>query len=116
MMAERVYGDYIEDILQALVKVGKFIEGITFEQFAKDDKTFFAVIRGLEIIGEASKNIPEDIRANYPEVPWRDMAGIRDKLIHDYFGVNLEVVWRTANEDLPILQPMIRRILEEISE
>jgi uncharacterized protein with HEPN domain len=115
MNAERVYGDYLEDILDALVKVGQFIAGMTFEQFEKDDKTSFAVIRALEVIGEASKNIPEDIRVNYPEVPWRVMAGMRDKLAHDYFGVYLEVVWRTATEDLPGLDPIIRRILEEVS-
>ena len=116
MNPERVYGDYLEDILDALVKVGQFIAGMTFEQFQKDDKTSFAVIRALEVIGEASKSVPEDIRANYPGVPWKVMAGMRDKLAHDYFGVNLEVVWRTATEDLPGLEPVIRRILEEVSD
>ena len=96
MNPERLYGDYLEDILDALIKVKQFIAGMTFEQFQKDDKTTFAVIRALEVIGEASKKIPEDIRKDYPGVPWKVMDGMRDKLAHDYFGVNLEVVWRTA--------------------
>ena len=111
MNLERVYADYLEDILDAIQKVAKFIEGMTFDQFASDDKTAFAVIRALEIIGEATKHIPEEVRRNYPRLPWREMAGIRDKLIHEYFGVNLEVVWKTATEDLPKLEPEIRLIL-----
>jgi uncharacterized protein with HEPN domain len=111
MNLERVYADYLEDILDAIQKVAKFIEGMTFDQFAADDKTAFAVIRALEIIGEATKHIPEEVRRNYPRLPWREMAGIRDKLIHEYFGVNLEVVWKTATEDLPKLEREIRLIL-----
>jgi len=84
---------------------------MNFEQFSRDDKTAFAVIRALEIVGEATKNIPDRLRAGYPKIPWREMAGIRDKLIHDYFGVNLKVVWKTVIEDLPPLAPKISQIL-----
>ena len=113
MTLERNYLDYLEDILDAIEKVAQFIEGTTYERFAGDAKTVFAVIRALEIIGEASKQLPPSVRDSYPEVPWREMAGIRDKLIHEYFGVNLVVVWKTVMEDLPNLRPVIQRILAE---
>ena len=113
MNSERIYADYLEDILDAITKVAKFIEGMTFDQFSADDKTTFAVIRALEIIGEATKQIPEQVRNSYSKLPWREMAGIRDKLIHDYFGVNIKVVWKTATEDLPKLESEMRRILAD---
>ncbi len=113
MISEREYPDYLEDILDAISKIAKFIEGMTSDQFAKDDKTTYAVIRALEIIGEATKHIPEHVRKNYPKVSWREMAGIRDKLIHDYFGVNIEVVWKTITEDLSELESEIMSILAD---
>ena len=85
--------DYVQDICNAMDAAENFVYGCTFEDFLKDIKTQYAVIRALEIIAEAAKKVPEDIRQNYPSIPWKDLAGIRDKLIHGYFGVNLEVVW-----------------------
>ena len=105
--------DYLEDIRNAARKALQFVEGVAYEDFLADEKTVYAVVRALEIIGEATKRIPPDIRDRYPRIPWRSMAGIRDKLIHDYVGVNLEVVWRTLTEDLPPLLSTIERVIDE---
>jgi uncharacterized protein with HEPN domain len=107
--------EHLADILNAAQKALDFVAGMSYEDFLADDKTIYAVIRALEIIGEAAKRIPPDLRDLHPQVPWRSMAGIRDKLIHNYVNVHPEVVWRTVTEDLPPLLPMLRRVLEEIS-
>jgi len=93
--------DYLQDILDSIEKIRKFIQDFNYTEFEKDDKTLYAVIRAIEIIGEAIKKIPNKIRNSYPNVPWREMAGMRDKLIHDYLGLNTEVVWETATNDIP---------------
>ena len=109
----REFVDYLRDILDAIEKAERFTEGLDFKQFAADDKTSFAVIRTLEIIGEAAKKVPKSVKNRYPSVPWREITGIRDKLIHDYFGVNLEVVWKTVQQDLPILKPLLVQMMNE---
>jgi uncharacterized protein with HEPN domain len=116
MTAQRDFLDYIEDIRGAIVKARHFVKGMDFEQFSNDEKTSFAVVRALEIIGEAAKGVPEDARDRHAGLPWREMAGMRDKLAHDYFGVNLQVVWRTVTEDLPAIEPLIQNILEDNQE
>lgn len=85
-----------------------------FKDFAKDDKTSSAVVRKLEIIGEAAKNVPDEIKQKYKELPWSDMARMRDKIIHDYFGIDNEIVWKTIKEKLPEIKPKIDKILREI--
>ena len=115
-MKSREFIDYLRDIIDAVEKIEKFTEGMDSERFYADDKTAYAVIRALEIIGEATKKVPQNIKERYPQVAWREMAGIRDKLIHDYFGVNLEVIWKTVQEDLPTLKPRILQILQENAE
>jgi uncharacterized protein with HEPN domain len=114
MRPAREYRDFLDDILQAIRKAGVFVDGMDFATFSQDDKTVYAVVRALEIVGEATKRIPEDIRLRWPEVPWRQMAGMRDKLIHDYVSVNLEVVWRTITEDLPPLVTVIQEVVDSI--
>ena len=87
---------------------------MNYDEFSADIKTIYAVTRAIEIIGEAVKNIPSDVRQKYPEIPWRSMAGMRDKLIHAYFGANLERIWETIQRDIPALKPKFERILEEL--
>lgn len=91
----RDYRLYLEDIIAAMRSIELFIKDMDFDAFESDDKTSSAVIRKLEIIGEAVKKIPDDVRQKYPSIPWKEMAGMRDKLIHFYFGVDNRLVWRT---------------------
>jgi len=112
-MYERAYWDYVRDIAESIQAAQEFVRGYTFEDFRKDRKTIYAVIRAVEVIGEAAKKITEPIRSKYPDIPWRDMAGMRDKLIHAYFGVDLEVLWKTIQQDLPALKVMISEMLAE---
>jgi uncharacterized protein with HEPN domain len=113
MSQRRVYLDYIQDMVENAQKALFFIEGMNFEEFSTDEKTIYAVVRAIEVIGESVRNIPEDLRNTYSEIPWREIVGTRDKLIHEYFGVNLNVVWRTVKEDLPTLITQLTAILDD---
>ena len=106
--------DYLEDILEYTKKALEFVEGIDYAAFEKDDKTNFAVLRALEVVGEATKHVPPDIRVRFPGIPWEDMAGMRDKLIHVYFGVDLKVVWDTATIRVPKLVPLMQRVVSDL--
>ena len=111
---KREYRDYLTDIVYAIEKIEKFTKGTNLERFKKDEKTIFAVIRAFEIIGEATKNVPAKIKNEYKKVPWKLMSGMRDKLVHEYFGVNKEVVWKTVKKDIPDLKDKMDRLLSEL--
>lgn len=109
---KREFLDYVEDVIGAINDVAGFIKDIEYNDFKNNKKTVYAVVRAVEIIGEAVKSIPKDIKERYPEIPWKEMAGMRDKMIHEYFGVNLRRVWETAKKDIPILKSQFEEILE----
>jgi uncharacterized protein with HEPN domain len=110
---KREYEDYLHDMLENAEKALSFVQGLDYDRFCKDDKAMYAVIRAFEIIGEAARQIPEDIRAANTEIPWREIMGMRNKLTHEYFGVNTKVVWRTVQEDLPEIIPVLRNMLRK---
>ena len=113
---KRETGDYIEDIINAMEKAMSFIEGMSYGEFIEDDKGIFAVIRALEIIGEAAKKIPDEMRKNYPEIPWKGMTGMRDKMSHEYFGVNLKLVWETVKERIPEAKPLFDKMFRDLEK
>ncbi len=107
---------YIEDIIKYMERAENHIKNFQLDQFLKDDKTCDAVIRCIEVIGEATKNIPEEIRIRYPSISWRDLAGMRDKTIHSYFTVDFETVWLVVKEDIPRLKPILKKVLKNLKE
>ena len=115
-MKTRDYRDYLQDILDAVNDIESFVESMTYEEFIKDRKTLNAVVRSIEIIGEASKNIPEAMKAKYKELPWKQMTGMRDKLIHAYFGVDVETLWKAVKDDIPPLKKAIQKMLKDLEK
>ena len=103
----------IADILDCIVKIQRYTNGYTFDDFQDDDKTIDSVLRNLEIIGEAARHVPAEIRARHSDLPWVEMLTMRNIVIHEYHGVNLRIIWQTVKEDLPPLLPRLKRILED---
>lgn len=104
---------FLQDILDSINDIAEFIDGMDFKDFSSDKKTIYAVMKALEIIGEATKNLPDTLKNEYPEVPWKFMAGIRDKVVHGYFVVDLPIIWSTVKRDVPLLESLIEEIKEE---
>jgi len=113
MSRKRGDKDYLADILEALTKVRQYTEGYTFDSFISDSKTQDAVVRNLEIIGEAAKQVSLTLKERHPDIPWKALAGVRDRLIHHYFGINYEIVWRIVTEEVPEVASGIQEALDE---
>ena len=112
MSTDRIVDDYLADIVEAIGDIRSFVDGLNYDAFSTDKKTVNAVIRSLEVIGEAVKKVPEELRKKYPDLPWKEIAGTRDKLIHEYFGVDLQIVWETIQNDLDALEQAIHSLLQ----
>lgn len=102
---------YLEDILNCIENINGYVSGLTFESFSEDKKTLDAVIRNLEIIGEASRNVPDEIRNEHPEIKWRGIIGLRNVLIHMYYSLTLKIIWDIVKNELPILDEQITQLL-----
>lgn len=105
--------DFVEDILDAMNNAEAFVRGTSYDQFKDDLRTNFAIVRALEIIGEATKRLPTSLREQYPDIPWRNMAGMRDRIIHGYDTVDLQIVWDVVEKDIPQIRPQIQQILTD---
>ena len=114
MTVQRSTLDYLDDILDAVDKIEIFTRGMSYEEFFGDDKTVYAVTRALEAIGEATKCVPRQVRERYPSLPWSEMAGMRDKLIHAYFGINRAIIWRTIRDDISPLRSAVQSLRDDL--
>jgi len=101
----------IDDILECVAKIERYTDGMAFEDFMGDDKTVDAVLRRIEIIGEAARNVPDEVSARFPGIPWNRLKAMRNVIVHEYFGVSLRMIWTTIKSDLPPLVASLLRIL-----
>lgn len=111
----RDYSVFLEDILEAIGRIRRYTAGYSFDDFTKDDKTRDAVVRNLEIIGEAVKHLPEEVRLKHPDENWKKIAGLRDILIHEYFGVDMEIIWDVVQNKIEALEDSTRKLLGNTS-
>ena len=115
-MSNRTPDLLVEDIIDSINKINKYISGIGYEKFIKDDKTADAVIRNFEIIGEASWRLPPEFKSKYSKIDWEKLRGFRNRIVHDYFGIDYEIVWNIIKTTLPEFEIGIKAILEEIKK
>ncbi len=109
-MSKRDPNLYFEDISDAVDRIEEYTQGLSFNDFSKDHKTIDAVVRNLSVIGEAVGNLPEQIKQTHTDIPWNEISGMRNKIIHEYFGVDEEILWETIKKDLPPLRIQIEKI------
>lgn len=106
---------YLTDILHGIESIEMFVERMEYSQFQHDDKTYSAVIRKFEVMGEAANQVPDELRGEFPQIPWKEMAGMRDRLIHFYFGFSPRIIWQTVKNDLPQTKLEIQTMLEKLN-
>jgi len=111
-MSKRDYRLFLEDMLEAVERIEEYTKGYSFEDFINDRKTIDAVVRNLEILGEAARNIPDEIRKEYHEIPWKRIVGLRNVVVHQYFGVDLKVIWVIISSQLPQLKDKLVEVLK----
>jgi uncharacterized protein with HEPN domain len=112
----RKYQIYLDDMRLSCEKVLRYTHGLTLDAFVRDEKTFDAVVRNLEILGEAAKHVPLDVRERHPQVEWRKIAGLRDVIAHEYFGIDEDILWDIIRRQVPLLLEHVRRILAEADQ
>ena len=108
----RDYRVYLNDILTAISKIEKYVNGLSSQEFTRDEIRIDAVVRNLEVIGEATKHVPEEVRRKYPFIEWKKFSGLRDILIHEYFGIDLDILWDIVKNKIPALKIDVNKILE----
>jgi len=113
-MSKRPLDLLIEDIWEAVEKIERFIKGVTQEAFENDHKTSDAVVRNLEVIGEAANRLPDDFREKHPEIGWARIVGLRHRIVHEYFGVDLKIIWQILQKDLPVFKKALLAIRKEM--
>ena len=113
-MTQREFRDFLQDILEAICQLEKMTQDLSFEEFSTKIEIFLSAVKLIEIIGEAVKNIPDEVRVNYPNIPWKNIAGMRDKLVHEYWAIDEKVVWKVIQNNLPQLKTIIISIIEKL--